>query len=581
MFLEDKIKTIADEPKDPAGSKPESSWKNLVNKIVPGSQGSSKAPIDAFRTKDFNLFHELTHAPVGAGTTDVDGGDSYYWSNVRRISDRKDASSTRKASYNAENFAYYAIGAWLISPNEGATPQRPMSDGTIEVLHPKSDDNTKRSLVAPRDGKKEVVKRHGKVYTTMKTIKTVITELKTIPITVTPSDDGKPSASSGSKSAPTTSAPITTGTQTTVVAVTSADTTSSVTFVAAPLPSGKGKWGWRCKGALCNPKCLFPILCKGTGGSDGGGGGTWGLKSPWKPKPPPGGGPVPPDGPQPEPTPETEPDDNKPSNTNQKSESKRTSSKHASSASSCKPTTTSTCDKIVSSYTKNDKVYTTTVENKDKCTTVTKCSASVNAKTSTASDAAEPTVNWTDSIDDLSDQDWENSRDKLLAAMIADKTDSTLYYAPEKTGSGSSSSSAKPSHSKSSSSGAKPSNSKASSSSHKVSPASSTASKLPTKSNTPTFKAESCGKDKTEVREHTDFVQDNISLYDPFCKGLDTSKQQNSTVISTFGIVSFGYVPSKTKKQAFEYNCSDALYSLSIGCAGMYPAFLSCITNPR
>ena len=92
-----------------------------------------------------------------------------------------------------------------------------------------------------------------------------------------------------------------------------------------------------------------------------------------------------------------------------------------------------------------------------------------------------------------------------------------------------------------------------------------------TQSHVPSFKAESCGKDNTKVREHMDFVQSGSAagpLYDPFCKDLDTSKAHSSVIISTYGVVTFGYTPSTVKKQVYQYNCSDAYDSLSIGCSG-------------
>ena len=437
----------------------------------------------------------------------------------------------------------------------------------------------------------------------------------------------KPTSSSGSHSTlpgPTTSsAAAAAAAQYTTITATSGSSTSTVVFVGALLPVPKGKGGpakpaWRCTGPICDPKCLFPVLCKSTGGNSGS---TWGFKAGWDPLPHPGGPPPPPGGPSPPPKDNSKPppDDGGDSNNSKpnhsepkhseptKSEATKsepttsredktsTHSTTSASSSSCRPRITSICPVIATVIDGSDGKKTTNhATGACKTTTLHDCSTTLRGSTSTTTVLEQgPVITPLVFVDNfnMGVANYESLRDAVLAALVADTTDAYAYVdglstsSARSTGSHKTSSKPKETHNTSSKQKETHKSSSKSKETHKptksTKPSAGTSTKhtssatkpTPTK-DTPSFKAESCGKDKTKVREHADFVQSGSeagSLYNPFCQGLDANKPRNSTVISTFGVVSFGYIPSQTiKKQSWEYKCTDAFDSLSMGCSGMY-----------
>ena len=81
-------------------------------------------------TIDLILVHELSHAIPADGTDDSQGDQSYGWDNVVRISQEGDTSLK-----NADSYAWFAAGAWLIEHNLRFVP-----DGKIQVIPDDEDD---------------------------------------------------------------------------------------------------------------------------------------------------------------------------------------------------------------------------------------------------------------------------------------------------------------------------------------------------------------------------------------------------------------------------------------------------------
>lgn len=88
----------------------------------PGTAGYTA--MDYLTGFDTSLLHTMTHAVPIVAAVNVDNENSFLWNNVRRL------SSTR----NADNYAYFGLGSRMISPNNGAQAQRPMSDGSVQIL---------------------------------------------------------------------------------------------------------------------------------------------------------------------------------------------------------------------------------------------------------------------------------------------------------------------------------------------------------------------------------------------------------------------------------------------------------------
>ena len=93
-------------------------------------RGGFETPMDVLKFLDVSLLHELTHTlPNGINTYDLGGRrGAYGWRNCVKW------SRSGQATLNAENYMFFALGAKLISPNPGVRAQRPMLDGTIQVL---------------------------------------------------------------------------------------------------------------------------------------------------------------------------------------------------------------------------------------------------------------------------------------------------------------------------------------------------------------------------------------------------------------------------------------------------------------
>ena len=723
-----KIKTFADQGTQPAAARSSKSLKDIIG-IKKKTDDSP--PVNYYRTSDAIFLHELTHAPWGEGTIDVAKDNSYGWRNICNIGKQTSVALAERATNNAENYAFFCVGAKMITPGGSKTAEKVKEDGTIVALDKvkvkreawAAEQRLRREGPAPTASKPasstkahanpsthSTDSEHRKVlYTTVdKTLTTVVTKEIKKPWTTIDGARGKPSRSksessktsqakpphrsshsssrkSGSSTSsaktgrevlyttskeiytttltkkvkepwttiddthpqkpssqssrstarasrtttarpgqatpshnsaahskstssgkshtkstgPTTSSAAA-GAQHTTVTATSGSSTSTVVFIAAPLPNHNGpkKPAWKCTGPICDPKCLFPELCKSTGGS-----GSWGFKAGWDPLPPPGGPPPPPGGPSPPPddggddSHNSKPDDHSDPKHSEPTRSEPTRSKStesrqttsSASSSSCRPRITSICPIIATVIDGSDgKKTTRRATERCKTTTLHDCSTTIHGSTSTTTVVpAGPVITQAEYADPFdSDLLSEEDRDAALAALVADTTDAYVYDQP-------STSSSKPTESHKTTSRqttATPKTSHKSTESHKttskstnkpisksaIKPTASASSK-PSSSSAgtpmPSFKAESCGKGSTKIREHADFaygLPNSVALYDSFCKGLDTNKPHNSTLIRTFGVVSFGYAPSSTKKHSYEYNCSDAMYSLSLGCSGTY-----------
>ncbi|TVY25613.1 hypothetical protein LHYA1_G006319 [Lachnellula hyalina] len=83
--------------------------------------------MDFLSTFDFTLLHELTHAISKGATVDADGSNSYGWNNAYVVAED---DGTR----NAENYAFFGLASRMIVPKNGVQAQRPMEDGSIQIL---------------------------------------------------------------------------------------------------------------------------------------------------------------------------------------------------------------------------------------------------------------------------------------------------------------------------------------------------------------------------------------------------------------------------------------------------------------
>ena len=94
--------------------------------------GTEIIPIGLYRAADVIFLHELTHATWGGSTLDVE--DAYEWENVRAISNDMSEVEDEKSTMNAENYAYFCLGATMLSPGAPKMPQIINEDGTISAL---------------------------------------------------------------------------------------------------------------------------------------------------------------------------------------------------------------------------------------------------------------------------------------------------------------------------------------------------------------------------------------------------------------------------------------------------------------
>ncbi|KAK2597384.1 hypothetical protein QQS21_006008 [Conoideocrella luteorostrata] len=121
---------------------PAQKWKAIISKMV---KVGDVTPMGVASTMDTTLLHELTHAIPINTKDDVDGNvGSYGWKNCVRLSKTKFTVWYKKAINNADNFAYFALGARMISPRDKKKqPLAPTEDGDIRpIIENKS---TKRS----------------------------------------------------------------------------------------------------------------------------------------------------------------------------------------------------------------------------------------------------------------------------------------------------------------------------------------------------------------------------------------------------------------------------------------------------
>ena len=123
------IKTFMDQGGEPIGAR---STSIIVTSQEQRLLDAKMVPMDMFATPDVIFLHELTHAIWGNGTADV--GKAYGWRNIRRISMKMGESNLNKATNNADNYAYFCLGAKMINPGPGKWPQRPIGRGLIRAL---------------------------------------------------------------------------------------------------------------------------------------------------------------------------------------------------------------------------------------------------------------------------------------------------------------------------------------------------------------------------------------------------------------------------------------------------------------
>lgn len=87
---------------------------------------SSLTSMDVAATFERALLHEMTHAILDGRTYDEGG---FGWKKCTAT------SPTPKSIINADNYAFFAIAARMISPpKNGAEAQRPGRDGSIQTL---------------------------------------------------------------------------------------------------------------------------------------------------------------------------------------------------------------------------------------------------------------------------------------------------------------------------------------------------------------------------------------------------------------------------------------------------------------
>ncbi|KAL7622784.1 hypothetical protein AAE478_006463 [Parahypoxylon ruwenzoriense] len=85
--------------------KPLETFDKIIDKVIPDFDLPA---IDLFYSLDQTILHELTHTDAAGHSKDIEGGNSYQWNNVHRI------STTSNAWNNAESIAYFAMGVRLI-----------------------------------------------------------------------------------------------------------------------------------------------------------------------------------------------------------------------------------------------------------------------------------------------------------------------------------------------------------------------------------------------------------------------------------------------------------------------------------
>ncbi|PLB50842.1 hypothetical protein P170DRAFT_463924 [Aspergillus steynii IBT 23096] len=87
--------------------------------------------MDAAALLDRTILHELTHAIPLLATTDTSCFLSYGWKRCVTLGKSRDSGIN-----NADNYAYFALGARMISPTDNKPPQRPNRDGSVSLLPP-------------------------------------------------------------------------------------------------------------------------------------------------------------------------------------------------------------------------------------------------------------------------------------------------------------------------------------------------------------------------------------------------------------------------------------------------------------
>lgn len=435
-----RVKSLAGQ-----GSKPSlaRSW----NKFTQWIDDPTRTPVDVAYTFDATLLHELTHAIPNAATVDSAGGgnsDSYGWKSCTRMSS---AGGTK----NADSFALFGLCARMISPNNGATAKRPMSDGSLQVL---TGTTTKQKRDTGLGLDYKLAPRVVEVYSTLTTLirRDNSTSIIGTGLPSSSSSSGGTGVSSSSSSGtgvvvppPVTSstdsssyvtATLTTGSSTitapiTVITASLSGTTSEVTYVATTTSSDSSSptvVAWMCFGDLCDTSssCIIPLFC----GSQGGSGASWGLCCGWAPVIP-SGGTISGGGPQPGPPGS---DDNNNSQTSD-STSDSTTSTSTDSSSSCSTITTSACDVSTSIFTPDGQTTLTTSTTTVSCSTTTACDASITGSSTT--ETAEPTsIDAAPSGDNFNQydsfaSDWYAAQQSVLSLADADDTDPYITWSSD------------------------------------------------------------------------------------------------------------------------------------------------------
>lgn len=113
------------------GKKP--SLARRIQKINDWMNDPFKTPMDVAYRLGTTLLHEMTHAMPDDATQDIAGAGtsgSYGWKNCLRLS----SDPAGQGMDNADNYALFGLASRIINPHNGAPAQRPMRDGSIQVL---------------------------------------------------------------------------------------------------------------------------------------------------------------------------------------------------------------------------------------------------------------------------------------------------------------------------------------------------------------------------------------------------------------------------------------------------------------
>ncbi|TVY20918.1 hypothetical protein LARI1_G001711 [Lachnellula arida] len=139
-----KVKSLKDQGSKNSLARSMLKMKSLMNKPSgsndPPETSEFDTPMDLAKSLDTTMLHEMTHAIPGAGLVDAAGDVSYGWTNCVAM------SKAGIGIKNSDNYALFGLASRMISPNNGAPAQRPMQDGSIQVLPVAAKAGSKRHL---------------------------------------------------------------------------------------------------------------------------------------------------------------------------------------------------------------------------------------------------------------------------------------------------------------------------------------------------------------------------------------------------------------------------------------------------